>query len=146
MANFAQDLTTGSYHWVGTLFASSTGVTTSADCAGVSVDIAEDVGCMVTAGLIVGGRSGTSPEANMKMQESTTGTGSWTDCTGGAFAAQTTSNSMQLISYLATKQYQRCTGTIAGTTPVFPMHVFIVAPRRINPDSGGGFNNTAAAQ
>lgn len=147
IANFSQDLSSFSYHWGGTLFATSTGVTTDADAMGVSVDIAGDVGCLISAAMIVGGRSGTgTPTLTAKMQESTTGTGSWTDVTGGAFAAQTTSNSIQVISYLPTKRYQRSTGTIVGTNPVFPAMITIIGPRRNAPGTATGFDNTAAAQ
>lgn len=147
MSNFAQDLSTFAYHWGGTLFSTTTGVTTDADAVGASVDISGDVGCMISAALIVGVRSGTgTPTLTAKMQESTTGTGSWTDATGGSFSAQTTSNSIQVVSYLATKRYQRVTGTILGTNPVFPAMVTIIGPRRIAPDGAAGYDNTAAAQ
>lgn len=142
MPNFAQDLSTHAYLWEGAAFANSTGVIT--DAAGVSVDIGKTVGCMISAALIIGGRSGTgTPTLTTTMQESTDGT-TWTTAT--TFAAQTVSNTVVVTSYLATKRYQRATHTILGTNPVFPAHVMIVGPRRIAPLGDGGFDNTAAGQ
>ena len=36
------------------------------------------------------------------------------------------------------------TGTVAGTSPVFPVTITVIAPRRHTPTNVGGFNNTAA--
>jgi len=143
MANFVQSLSSDCYQWGGALFANTTGVTT--DSAGTSVDIALDVGCMISAAQVIGGRSGTgTPTITTIMQESTDGT-TWTSATGGAFGAKTVSNDVSVIAYLATKRYQRATCTILGTAPVFPVSVVVVGARRVAPDGDGGFSNTAAA-
>lgn len=102
------------------------------------------VGAMVSAVRVVGGRSGTSPILTTKMQESTDGSNNWTDCTGGNFGAQTNANAIDGVSYFATKQFQRATHTLAGTTPVFPVHVVVIAARKIAPLGDGGWNNNAA--
>lgn len=141
MANFSGDI---SQHIVTpTLFGTTTGVTTDANATGASVDLADNVGNIVSAVLVVGVRTGTSPTLNTKMQESTDGT-TWTDVTGGAFTQQTTSSQSECISFKPTKRYVRCTGTVGGTSPVFPVTVTVVAPRRHTPTNEGGFDNTAA--
>lgn len=149
MANIAQDLSTTSYRWSGTLFGSTTAITTNTQYQGVSVDVGLDVGNMITAVQVTGIVTGTTPTANGKMQESTDGT-TWTDAvysTGGAtvaFAQVTTSNNVQVLSYYGTKRYQRSTGTVSGTNPVFTTQILVVGPRRVAPAGDGGFSNQAA--
>jgi hypothetical protein len=130
----------------GSLFATSTGVTTDANAAGASVDLASNVGGIVTAVLVVGGLAGTgTPTLASKVQESTDGSNNWTDVTGGGFTAVTTTNNVQAVAVKPTKRYVRTTGTVAGTNPVAEATTLIYAPRRTVPDNDGGFDTTAAA-
>jgi hypothetical protein len=141
VANFAGDLTP---HIISaTLYGNTTGVTTSANLQGASVDLADNVGNVITAVAVVGVVTGTSPTMDAKMQESTDGT-TWTDVTSGAFTQITTSSQVQALAIKPTKRYVRCTGTVGGTSPVFPTQVVVYAARRHVPTSFGGFNNTAA--
>jgi hypothetical protein len=130
----------------GSLFATSTGVSTDANAAGVSVDLASNVGNIITAVQVVGGLAGTgTPTLASKVQESTDGTNNWTDVTGGGFTAVTTTSNVQAIGIKPTKRYVRTTGTVAGTSPVAEATTLIYAPRRTAPDNDGGFDQTAAA-
>ena len=144
MANFVGDLSQeiGS----GSLFATSTGVTTNANAAGVSVDLIDDVANIISAVQIVGGVAGTgTPTLASKMQESTDGTNNWTDITDGAFTNVTTTNQVEIIAIKPTKRYVRSTGTVAGTNPVFETTTIVIAPRRTVPTNVGGFSQTVAA-
>jgi hypothetical protein len=145
MANFAGDFS-GMYGCSATLFATSTGVSTDANAAGVSVDLSSNGAGIVTAILVVGNAAGTSPTGNFKMQESTDGSNNWTDVTGGAFTQVTTSNQVQPIGIKPTKRYVRCTGTVGGTSPVLETTVLVGPfPLRTAPANDGGFDTSAAA-
>lgn len=141
MANFFGDLSPAIV--VPTLYGTTTGVTTDAGATGASVDLADCVGNIVNAVQVVGVRTGTNPTLNTKMQESTDGT-TWTDVAGGAFTQQTTSSQAETIAFKPTKRYVRSTGTVGGTTPVFPVTITVIAPRRHTPTNVGGFDNAAA--
>ena len=144
MANFMGDLS--QYIQTGSLFATSTGVSTNANASGVSVDLIDDVANIISAVQIVGGVAGTgTPTLATKMQESTDGTNNWTDVTGGAFTNVTTTNVVQVIAFKPTKRYVRSTGTVAGTNPVFETSTIVLAPRRTVPTNVGGFSTTVAA-
>ena len=146
MANFVQDLSQG-YILGGSLFGTTTAVTTNTLAAGNSVDCSLAVGCMMTLVQIVGAVAGTAnPTLFTKAQESTDGT-TWTDCStsAGTMSTATTSNTVQSVPYLATKRYQRSTSTVTGTNPVFCAETLIVAPLHIAPSTDTGFSNTAAA-
>jgi hypothetical protein len=124
VANFVGDLSQQIVS--GSLFATSTGVSTDANAAGASVDLASNVGNIITAVQVVGGLAGTgTPTLTSKVQESTDGTNNWTDVTGGGFTAVTTTSNVQAIG-------------IKPTTLIY-------APRRTAPDNDGGFDQTAAA-
>ncbi len=145
MANFAGDFS-GVYGCSATLFATSTGVSTNANAAGVSVDLSSNVSNIVSAILVVGNAAGTSPTGDFKMQESTDGSSNWTDVTGGAFTQVTTSNQVQVIGFKPTKRYMRCTGTVGGTNPVLETTVLVGPfPLRTAPANDGGFDTSSAA-
>lgn len=143
MSNFFGDI---SPHIVTpTLFGTTTAVTTDANATGASVDLADNVGNIVSAVQVTGVRTGTgSPTLTTKMQESTDGSNNWTDITGGGFTAVTASSQVECIAFKPTKRYVRSTGTVAGTSPVFPVTITVIAPRRHTPTNEGGFDNTAA--
>ena len=144
MANFAGDFSS-MYGATCALFATSTGMTTSSQLSGVSVDMASNVENIISAALIVGNVAGTTPTMNVKLQESTDGT-TYTDITGGAFTQVTTSNQVQYLAVKPTKRYVSCTGTIGGTNPVLETTVLIGPyPLRTGPTAKGGFDTTAAA-
>ena len=83
MANFAGDFSS-MYGCTATLFATSTGVSTSANLSGSSVDLASNAANIVSAILVCGNAAGTTPTMDAKIQESTDGSSNWTDVTGGA--------------------------------------------------------------
>lgn len=144
MANFVGDISQQIVS--GSLFATSTGVSTDANAAGASVDLASNVGNVCTAVQVVGGLAGTgTPTLTSKVQESTDGANNWTDVTGGGFTAVTTTSNVQAIPFKPTKRYVRTTGTVAGTNPVAEAATLIYAPRRTTPDNDGGFDTTVAS-
>lgn len=131
----------------GSLFATSTGVTTNANAAGASVDIGNDVGNILTCVQVVGGLAGTGTPTvgGAVVQESTDGSNNWaTVANQGTFTAVTTTNNVQAITFEPTKQYVRTTATVAGTNPVAEMTTIIYAPRRNTPTNTGGFSTTVA--
>jgi hypothetical protein len=145
LANFASDFS-GMYGMTATLFATSTGVTTSSQVSGSSVDLSSNVGNIVSASLIVGNAGGTTPALDVLLQESTDGTNSWTSVTGGAFTQVTTSNQIQTIAFKPTKRYIRSTGTCTGTNPVMETTVLIGPyPLRTAPANDGGWDTAAVA-
>lgn len=144
MSNFAGDLSSA-YGCTATLFATSTGVSVSANASGSSVDLASNVGNIVSAILVVGNAAGTNPTLDSRIQESTDGTNNYTDVTGGAFTQVTTSNQVQVLAFKPTKRYVRSSGTTGGTNPVFEATILIGPyPRRTAPDNDGGFDLTVA--
>lgn len=143
MANFLGDLEPTIVS--GSLFATSTGVTTDANAAGASVDLINSVGLICSAIQVVGGLAGTgTPTLASKVQQSTDGSNNWTDITGAAFTAVTTTQNVQVINFQPTYRYVRTTGTVAGTNPVAEATTLIYAARRTSPTGIGGFSTTAA--
>lgn len=130
----------------GSLFATSTGVTTNADAAGASVDIANDVANILTCIQVVGNVAGTgTPTLTTVVQESADGSTSWANVANqGTFGGVTTTNNVAAITFEPTKRYVRTTGTVAGTNPVFETTTIIYAPRRDTPTNQGGFSTSAA--
>lgn len=145
MANFAGDLSLG-YGCTATLFATSTGVSASANAVGVSVDLSSNVGNIVSAILVTGNAAGTNPTLDVYLQESTDGSNNWTSVTSGAFTQVTASNNVQVLAVKPTKRYLRSNGTTGGTNPVFETTCLIGPyPLRTAPANDGGFDQTAAA-
>lgn len=143
MANFAGDFSSA-YGCTATLFATSTGVSVSANASGSSVDLSSNVGNIVSAILVVGNAAGTTPTLDTFLQESTDGT-TWTSVTSGAFTQVTTSNQVQVLPVKPTKRYIRSSGTTGGTSPVFETTILIGPyPLRTAPANDGGFDQTAA--
>ncbi len=145
MSNFAYDFSSA-YGLSATLFATSTGVTTTVNVAGSSVDLSSNVGNIVSAVLVVGNAAGTNPVLNVLIEESTDGSNAWTAVTGGAFTAVTTNNQVQVIAAKPTKRYWRSSGTCTGTNPVMEATVLIGPyPLRTAPANDGGFDTVAAS-
>ena len=145
MANMVSDLS-GMYGCTATLFATSTGVSASANAQGVSVDLSSNAGNVVSAILVVGNAAGTTPTLDAFLQESTDGTNNWTAVTGGAFAQVTTSNQVQVIPFKPTKRYVRSSGTTGGTNPVFETTILVGPyPLRTAPGNDGGWDTSAGS-
>ena len=75
--------------------------------------------------LMVGAVSGTSPTLDVKIQESATLGGTYTDITGATIAQVTTATHQLHVGARVNtaKPFQRVLATIAGTTPSFLMSV-----------------------
>lgn len=77
--------------------------------------------------LEVGVVSGTTPTLDVKLQESDTSGGTYTDITGAIFTQVTASNNSQIIRVedlgVTRKRFIRAVGTIAGTTPSYAFAV-----------------------
>lgn len=77
----------------------------------------------VVALLDVGAVSGTSPTLDVKLQESDTSGGTYTDISGAAFAQVTDANHSLTIGVKVgdgvRKRFIRAVATIGGTTPSF---------------------------
>lgn len=114
-------------------------VTTDADLVGSAVDLSNGQ-ILSIAILSVGAVSGTgSPTAAVKLQSNTTSaTTGFTDIAGAAFAGATTTGNHQVISFQtpAGRNWVRCTGTVAGTTPSFTATVEILSMKKYNAASG----------
>ncbi|TXI11127.1 MAG: hypothetical protein E6Q76_02955 [Rhizobium sp.] len=144
MANFAMDFSS-QYGLSATLFATSTGVTQSANAVGASVDLSSNAGSLVSAVLVTGNAAGTNPTLDAYIQESTDGSSNWTSVTGGAFAQVTASNNVQVIAFKPTKRYLRSNGTTGGINPVFET-TCLIGPYalRTAPANDGGWDTTVA--
>lgn len=144
MAAFVGDLSSA-YIQKGSLWATSTGVTTDANAQGASVDAVDDVANVLSATLIVGGVAGTgTPTLSVKVQASTDGSSNWTDVDGGTFTAVSTTQTIETIPIKPKYRYLRTTGTLAGTNPVFEATTIFQAPRTTAPANSGGFSQSAA--
>lgn len=144
MANFAGDFSSA-YTCIGSLFNTSTGASTDANLAGGSADLSPDVANVLSAFLIVGNAAGTTPTLNVKVQESTTGTGSWSDVADAAFTQVTTSNQIQVLPIKPKYRYLRTTGTVGGTNPIFETTTIFLAPTTTAPANAGGFSTASSA-
>jgi len=65
-----------------------------------------------------------------RIEESPTGTSSWTAISGAAFADVTGSNDVQVIRFTRTARYVRYVGTLTGATPSADVAVLIGEPRK----------------
>lgn len=95
----------------------STVTGTSVDCDGMAgtVIFTQQVGTV----------TGTSPTLDGKVQDSLDGSTGWNDVSGATATQVTASNNVQniVVDRSATKRFLRYVGTIAGTSPVFPLQV-----------------------
>lgn len=82
-----------------------------------------------TALQITGTVSGTTPSLAGKIQESSDNS-TWTDVSGAAFTAVSTTDNAQAISFDRTKRYVRYAATITGTSPSFPIAVVITEQKK----------------
>jgi hypothetical protein len=79
--------------------------------------------------------SGTTPTADVKLQESDTQGGTYTDIAGAAFAQVTTVAGVQklAIEIDATKRWVRAVLTVGGTSPVYGIGVELIGRKKITP-------------
>jgi hypothetical protein len=77
--------------------------------------------------LSCGARSGTNPTLDVKVQESDTGTGDWTDVGASGTFAQMTNVGFQERTVRNTKRFLRVVRVLGGTTPSFTLAVICLA-------------------
>lgn len=75
--------------------------------------------------LDVGTVTGTTPTLDVKLQESDTSGGTYTDIAGATFAQKTAAGN-EVISFSARKRWLRAVYTIGGTTPNFTFSCVIL--------------------
>jgi hypothetical protein len=96
----------------------------TATVTGPAIDLGSGDGRCFSVQL-VGTVTGTTPSLAGKIQESPDGATNWADISGATFAAVTSSDNQQAISFDRTQRYVRYIGTVTGTTPNFPVAVLI---------------------
>lgn len=92
-----------------------------------------------TATLSLGAASGTAATLDVKLQESDTSGGTYTDISGATFQQLGPTDDNTILSILVknrTKRWVRMVATIAGTTPSFAIAGVIQAQKRIVGGSG----------
>lgn len=92
----------------------------TATVTGQAVDLDRGDGACF-AFLEVGAVSGTTPTLDVKVQESDTSGGTYTDIPGAAFTQITAANKSQILDFKRSKRFCRLLATIAGTTPSFAL-------------------------
>lgn len=103
--------------------------TATATVTGGAVDLVETDGpCFAI--VAVGTVSGTSPTLDVKVQESDTSAGTYTDISGATFAQITASNKTLAINFKRSKRFVRLLATIAGTSPSFACAGIIFGEKR----------------
>lgn len=97
---------------------------------GTGVDVSAYEGQAIAL-LDVFYESGT-PTLDVKLQESDTLGGTYTDIVGAAFAQVTTTSGIQklAVNLDATKKFVRATGTAAGTSPSYAWSVQLIAQKK----------------
>lgn len=116
---------------IGSLFAPAARTATA---NGTGVDMLDYEGsALVILDSAAGG--GTSPTLDVKLQESDTSGGTYTDIAGAAFAQVTGTASQQklVIDASKAKRFVRAVATIGGTSPTFTCAVAFVALKKYQP-------------
>lgn len=103
--------------------------TATATVTGAAVDLVDADGPCFAA-LLVGAVSGTSPALDVKVQESATSGGTYTDIAGATFAQVTASSKTAFINFKRSLRFARAVATIAGTTPSFACAVAILGAKK----------------
>jgi hypothetical protein len=82
--------------------------------------------------LDVTAESGTSPTLDVKLQESDTVGGTYTDIVGAAFTQVTTVSGLQKLALeiQMTKKFVRAVGTAGGTSPVYGWGVQLLGVKK----------------
>lgn len=109
--------------------------TRTATVTGTGVDLAPyaatgDINIKIVAD--VGTVTGTTPTLDIKIQDSDDNS-SFSDITGATFTQITATGAGAVEIHTRTaKRYIRAVGTIAGTTPSFPLAIWALVPERFN--------------
>lgn len=111
-----------------------------------------DVGTnVVSAILVVGAATGTSPTQDIKIQESSDNS-TWTDAkapdqTTADFATVSSANQIQVITFLAQKPYVRAYAAAPGgsSTPGYTYGVYLLAQKKLWGAPTGGWVNDGTA-
>lgn len=110
----------------------------SASANGTAVDVSLFDGHAICI-LDVANVSGTTPTADVKLQECDTSGGTFTDLgaagslvPAAAFTQQTTGSSLQKLGFevQATKKYVRAVLTLGGTSPVYTCGCYILGTKK----------------
>lgn len=98
---------------------------------GAAIDLQQYVGDLKVI-LCSSAGGGTTPTLDVKLQESDTAAGTFTDIPGAAFTQVTAAASTAAITLNAdsAKRYIRAVTTIAGTTPTFDMALVAVGMKQ----------------
>ena len=100
--------------------------TTSANGSGIDTQGYDEVVALLDVGAV----SGTTPTLDLKLQESDTSGGTYTDIPGATIPTVTTSNHALTVSYRTAgggrKRFVRAVATIGGTTPSFACAALIL--------------------
>jgi len=106
--------------------------TLTVDADGVGVDVSDLDGAAMAI-LIHKNNSGTTPTADVKLQESETLNGTYTDVPSGAFAQKTTVAGLQTLhipDIAQTKGFLRFKYDTGGTTPNYSVAGIIVGRKK----------------
>lgn len=100
---------------------------------GTGFDVSEYNG-NITFAQSVGAVTGTAPTLNGKIQDSADNS-SFADVSGATFAQVTASSNLQTLNVdtRSVRKFLRYVGTIAGTSPVFPLGVTAVGQKQVAP-------------
>jgi hypothetical protein len=103
----------------------------SADTTGTGVDVSGLEGKAIAI-LDITNVSGTTPTADVKLQESDTSGGTYTDVAGGAFTQVTTVAGVQKlqVNIDVTKKFVRAFLDVGGTSPVYGVGVLLVGRKK----------------
>jgi len=103
----------------------------SADTNGTGVDVLLLEGKAIAI-LDITNVSGTTPTADVKLQESDTQGGTYTDIAGAAFTQVTTGASLQKIAVEIdpAKRWARAALDVGGTSPVYGVAVTLIGQKK----------------
>jgi len=103
----------------------------SADANGTGVDVSLLEG-MAIAILEAANVSGTTPTLDVKLQESDTSGGTYTDIAGAVFTQVTTVAGIQKIAVeiQQTKKFVRAVFDVGGTSPVYTAGCYLIGQKK----------------
>lgn len=98
---------------------------------GAAQDLVDSAGpCFAL--LNIGAVTGTTPTLDIKVQESDTSGGTYTDIPGATLPQQNASNKSLAMNFNRTKRFVRGVATIGGTTPSFTFSFQIFGQKKAN--------------
>lgn len=102
----------------------------TATANGAGVDMLDYEGSAIVV-LDCGAIGGTSPTLDVRLQESDTSGGTYTDVAGGGYTQITAAGTQKLtLAIQNTKRWIRVASTIGGTTPTPEYGVYLVAQKK----------------